>query len=223
MILKNRCEPYRLSMRKSCKTVWNDWSYYEEKCGNYHPYKIAKRVLSHYIGKHIDLAFSHFCKVVKPYHYRKYFWQHIAEKHLRKNARYFGFSITDDGIVVLISRLKSPKVYKIKSPDFRVGYLDKKTGKVLLHEDIPFYLLYPDEKYTRSDRFEYGYIYSGSIQTFEKKDYRYKRALKEKRKLVSFKKEYCFLSESEKIKIKEDIENNAIMERHGFNKWSFRK
>ena len=69
--------PNKLGLRRNFLIVYCDdvdtcWDY---RGGIYHcikgcsPYIIADRVLKKYVDQHVDLAFSYYCKLMRPYHH----------------------------------------------------------------------------------------------------------------------------------------------------------
>lgn len=86
------------------------------------PYHIKKRVLKKYLGKSVDDAFSHYCKLVKKED------QHIFLDEFRPRRWYSYSYIVDSNKNIQYYSLYKPSKPFIKSPDYEVEIVHKTTG-----------------------------------------------------------------------------------------------
>ena len=204
------------------------WSYRPDDChniGHYSPYTLIDRVCKIYLGKHVNDAFSDYCKRVPKYQ-QKFFLDHFNGK------RWGTYLLDENNNIILNPRFNQKKIYKIYSDDYKIGY--KYIGKDKFRRFLWKNKVITEKPYFH-DLSEYEpIVISGHIQYFEsrkdpryikyhaEKQKKYRRALRERRKEDKL-RQYNFLTKSEQQRILDKESNDIKIIKHGFDlKTSFR-
>ncbi len=88
--------PFREEMRMSGKRETFDFKWYDRtEIGDYDSYTIARRILTHYIGKPFSDAYSHFCKLVK-WNFRQSFFDEFNSFNYWCNPDFY---VDENGII----------------------------------------------------------------------------------------------------------------------------
>lgn len=174
------------------------------------PWSIVTRILTSYLGKSANDAFSHFCRLVPKYQ-QKMFWDRFVTRRYWFNNRFYldeYGNIQNDGI----NPYKGP--YYLYSPDYKTNWF--------LRKDTPnkiarFLSKVVEERRDLPWRFFEFYeerAVSGIRYVFESKnDPRYQKHYQEQEKsrrkqrrierAASESKEYCFFTKEELVERKE--------------------
>lgn len=213
-----------LPKKESINRNKDSWSYRHDdyhRVGHYYPYQIINQICKIYLGKHVNEAFSYYCKRVPKYQ-QKFFLDHFNGK------RWGTYLLDENNNIILNPRFNQKKIYKIYSDDYKTGwkYIGKdKFLKGRITENPPYWW--------QKDDYEQVVI-SGHIQYFEsrkdpryikyhqEKQKKYRRELRKKRKEDKL-RQYTFLTKSEQQLILDKESNGIKIIKHGFDlKTSFR-
>lgn len=145
--------PFRESKSAFCVREYG-WIGYHVHKGSWgiskNPYKIEQRVLKNNIGKSFALAFSYYCKKVKP-RYQDLFLKNFQEKYWRY-YRGFGldYIIDENGNIQDIREEKPKKEISIKFNNYQIEIRHKLTGHPRKHfEDVYSYREIDTKKYKK--------------------------------------------------------------------------
>lgn len=206
-----------LPTKESISRNKDRWSYKPKvyhNIGHYSLYTLIDRVCKMYLGKHINEAFSYYCKLVPKYQ-QKFFHKNFGNKR-------YGTYLIENDIIILNPRYTQKKIYKIYSDDYKIGY--KYIGKDhklkgYIAKEVPYF----------RDKNEYEtVVISGHIQYFEsrkdpryvkyhsEKQKKYRRELREKCKEDKL-RQYNFLTKSEQQLILDKESNDIKIIKHGFD------
>jgi len=210
--------PSRESMCKNKFLKERRRNYYQgdyHKTGDYYPYTILKRILSKFVGKSVNDAFSKYCEIVPKYQ-QKFFWEEFLPKRWMTVRKYY----IDENNLIQSTIKPKRKSYEIRSFDIKYGWKHIKTGEV-----VP-------RRYHYTDNYEYGVI-EGILYKFQYKNYLYYRCFNEelskKRKVLreqkkkQQQKQYSFITNLEKKIIKDKQLDIITRDRLGFSELSFTK
>lgn len=217
----NKEHRYHLEWRHGRRT-WH-------KVGDYHPWKIAERVIENNIGKSFDETFSYYCKLVPIYQQRVF----LEEFNLgRRHYRHLDYRIDEEGLIQrnrVRTKYKGP--YTFYSSDFKAEKRHIITGKI----KEEYYPWFHKGKNKDGDHMYVDVVVSGFSETFEsRKDRRFRRLKAEKykeflrerkaiRKLPDI-NEHDFRRILKEKELKEREENLTKILKHGFDPvTSFRK
>lgn len=210
--------PSRESMRKdkflkAYRRNYRGGDYH--KTGDYYPYTVLKRILSKFVGKSVNDAFSKYCEIVPKYQ-QKFFWKEFLPKRWMKVSRYY----IDENNLIQSNIKPKRKSYEVRSFNIKYGWRDIKTGEIV----------------TRYSHYNDGQTYDvieGTLYKFQHKNYLYYRCFNEelskKRKVLreekkkQQQKQYSFVTNLEKKIIKDKQLDIITRDRLGFNKFSFTK
>lgn len=145
-----------------------------------HPWTIATRVLTYFLGKSVDDAFSYYCKKVPPYQ-QKMFWDQFTPRRYWSNSRQW--YIDENGLVQNdnLNQYRGP--YHIYSHDYKAVWVlvEQVSKRQLRYMDITYDSIY-QIPYSIRHLYEHRVV-SGKKWTFESKnDPRYQKHYQEKLK-----------------------------------------
>lgn len=226
MVEKLETLPQKLSMR-----VLSGKENFYKKCGhssykptnNIYPYTRVQRLLKKYLGKHVNEAFTHYCKQV-PIFQQHYFWEQIKP---RFNRRYRYINVyrhfyLDDDFIIREFIPEKKEIYKIASWDIVYGHLNKITGQIVSNEER-FKLMWKEGLHYTD--FESGHALKGKIYTFLCKNHEfYKRRDIEASKKRKFQREQALIKKNQKynfkiINLNENINiNNNVINNNSLSK-----
>lgn len=203
---------------------------YHQPVGNYSVWKIIRRVLKHFTGRHINEAFSYFCKLV-PKHQ-----QYFILDELKPRYRFWytsDYILDDNGIIIHNSRERKKVIYY--SEDYETQYQHKVNHTFIHKSDYRNGCIvkgWTNRVEINKDDYELV-IVSGWCKEFEYRTDREfcrlmaEKAKRHKRSCKAYNKErkakaYCFLTQDELVVKKSKIEDLHIRDRHGFDETTFK-
>jgi hypothetical protein len=138
--------------------MWNVMDYRNYK--NPSPWKIADRILSKNIGKSFNLAFSYYCKQVRP-HEQKIFLENVS-LNIRRYRSCSEYSIDDNGLIQyepFVWGWRKNKEITFDSPDYKTTLVHKITGHNINEFKSVYKPIKPVNKYSERrqlSHYEYG-------------------------------------------------------------------
>jgi hypothetical protein len=191
-------------------------------------YKLIKHILKAHLGKHVNDAYSQYCKQVYP-EYKKEFWYYL-ERDMRYGYKHFsGFGYDDEGIIFWNQR-KRRKKPTIKTLDYRTELLHEVSKKPQNDYQKRFH-------WTKTWRKGYVdpyklFVVQGAEYEFDSRKDRFYRKLKAEHdkalrkqqredKRLKAQKEYEFLTQAEKLRKADELDKQKLYS-HGFDDKSFK-
>jgi len=173
--------PYRESNKHH---KWKH-NYKDDEChkvGDYYPYTIAQRIITKYLGRTFEEAFSHYCRLVPKYQ-QKYFLKEFAPEwgyanyYIDEFGKIQEYMITKPKKSICINKI--PNLYLEKAYRYPWSW-ERTTWKIIQAYPNRYDNSYPAGEYWHK---QYFILIKDNAEYFEsKQDRRFKRYYSEKRR-----------------------------------------
>jgi hypothetical protein len=189
-------------------------------------WKIRQRVMKSHIGKHINDAYSQYCKLV-PVKYKKDFWQALFRDTVYGYRFGSGFYLDENNIIYCHKRIRKKKP-TIKTLDYQTELLHEISKRPLSSKDK----IYTGFGLPRLEKYKYFVIQGAEYEFDSRRNKQYRKLKaewdkaqrKRERENKRLRKEraYEFLSKKELELKKLDALDKQKLYAHGFDDESFK-